>query len=310
MAVADLLAHPIAAASVETPAAVDGKALARWLGGAVRELAAEHWSSVATVAVGVPGSVHHEARMIANAPNLTQVSDPDFVPCLERELGRPLVLDNDVNLAFLGEHRFGAARGCSDAAMVNLGAGLGTALAVDGRILRGRTGLVGEYGSLPFDGGRLEDFITGHGIMRKAREQGIDIADPSVLFHEDRRDLDGLREAFDRAMLTVLVAVTVAIEPAIIVLGGGVAQGSRSRLAGYQDLLDRQVHPAPPLAFAGLRDFSGAAGAMVAALHEVYLELGVDVEALPLLPSTSVETFATLLAHQLAEGQSSRRDHS
>ena len=101
------------------------------------------------IALGLPGAVGEAGDQVSNAPNLPQIEDPAFLAGLRAALPAPIVIDNDANYALLGEQRFGAASAAPTAAMITLGAGLGSALAIGGRLLRGKHGLVGEFGQLP-----------------------------------------------------------------------------------------------------------------------------------------------------------------
>lgn len=295
LAVADLLARPVVARTVATPRTGSPEELAAWVADLVTTTAAARWDGVTAVAVGVPGSVHPSADRIDNAPNLPHVSGTTFAAQLRKRLAREVTFDNDVNLALLGEQYFGAARDSATAAMVNLGSGLGTALAVDHRILRGPTGIVGEFGALPFQGRRLEDFVTGNGITARAAELGIPLATPRALFEDGRPELDGLRTDFRLGLLTVLVAVTVSVEPSAIVVGGRIAGALRDQLATYHELLCEHISSPAELRTAALDEYSGAAGGVVAALHEVYAGLGVSPAALGQLPGENEPDFLTVL---------------
>jgi len=285
IALGDAVGEPVAYASHATPGDLPAGELAHWLLARMRELADTTGVEPATLAVGVPGAVSSD-RSVSNAPNLPQVEDPDFVAELETGFGAPVDLDNDVNLALLGEQRSGAARGKPSAAMLSIGAGLGAALAIDGRILRGRHGLVGEFGQLPIGpfGARLEHMVTGPGILRRAQEAGTPLSTPQELFDGSAR-VAGLRAQFDAALGIVLTAIAVSSEPEIIVLGGGIAASIADSIPRYRDELAASLRVAPELRLAELGDRSGAIGAMIAALRtSCTRELGLPPTALDDFP--------------------------
>src|SRR4029077_17385089 len=68
----------------------------------------------------------------------------DLTEQLERAVGAPVTLENDVNLAALGEQRHGVAQGVDDFAFLLVGAGLGAAVVLGGKLHRGHTGAAGE----------------------------------------------------------------------------------------------------------------------------------------------------------------------
>ncbi|MEA2974159.1 MAG: hypothetical protein QOG82_2617, partial [Actinomycetota bacterium] len=181
--VADLLAEPLGRRTSPTPSDCGPQELADWLADEVMTVVGGLSDRLAAVAVGLPGAVRRHDRSVSSAPNLPQVEQRAFLDVLEQRLGPALDLDNDSNYALLGEQRFGAARSARTAVMLTVGAGLGAGVALDGRLLRGRNGLVGEFGHLPVGplGTPLEHLVTGPGIMRRAAELGLDISSPAAL---------------------------------------------------------------------------------------------------------------------------------
>lgn len=311
----NLLAEPLHAKEVTTPVALHPEGLARWVEDELRAAAGEHWGAIRQICLGLPGAVSQHEDTVSNAPNLPQVEEPKFLGELRRALDKPLRIDNDANYALLGEQRFGAARGEPTAAMLTLGAGVGTGLAVDGRILRGRRGLVGEFGQLPAGplGSQLEHMVTGPGILRRAAEASIRLGTPAGLFAEDAGPgVRALRTQFDQALLIVLTAIVVASEPSTIVLGGGISKSLTPSLSQFEDALQRTLRFTPKLVPPALGDYSGAVGAAVAGLQAVYLDLGVDPQALSELPHSGALNLASIVDAQavsptssgLAEGSS------
>jgi len=170
--------------------------------------------------------------------------------------------------------------------MLLIGAGLGAALAIEGRVLRGRHGLVGEFGQLPVGpfGAPLEHMVTGPGILRRAEEAGIALRAPEELFSGSPR-VAALRARFDSALGIVLTAVAVSCEPEVVVLGGGIATSLAPHLPGYREELAASLRVAPELRLAELQDRSGAVGAMITALRGWWTaELGVPAGTLDAFP--------------------------
>jgi predicted NBD/HSP70 family sugar kinase len=300
MIATDLLANPITAIEISTPTELGPTELALWVAEQAKLAIGERWDTLGAVSLGLPGAVSQVDRSVSNAPNLKQVEDPTFLTVCELAIGLPLHADNDANLALLGELRFGAARHTPYAAMLSLGAGLGVGIAIDGVILRGRHGLVGEFGQIPVGphGERLESYTTGPGLLRHAAAAGVELASPAELFTPGGGAIGQrgggpdqarakLRAEFDQALVTVLTAIAVSSEPETIVLGGGIAKSLTENLASYQLLLEQNIRIAPTLTSVELGDFSGAAGGVVAALHAVYLDLGVQPSSLSVLPKSN-----------------------
>lgn len=287
---ADLVATAVHRAEVATPAHLTPTGLAEWLADTI-ESGRSPGITIDRVAVGLPGAVQIASRTVSNAPNLRQVEDPAFLARLEERLGLTVELDNDANYALLGEQKFGAAAHAATAGIMTVGAGLGAAVAIDDHIIRGRRGIVGEFGHMLVGplGSRLETLVTGPMLMARAAQLGTPIESPSELFDADvPRELAPLVMQFDNALLVALTALIVSIDPEVVVIGGGIAKSLASRFDRYERELERNLGFRVPLVAAELGDFSGAIGAAVSGLQSVYRELGVPEHIVPALPQSPV----------------------
>lgn len=156
---------------------------------AVRQAAAVagvHLESIGAIGIAVPGHIDVPAGMVRWAPNFGDYVDGAYVPykdvplrdLMEQELGIATVMDNDANVAALGEFRYGAGRGTRHLVMFTLGTGIGGGVIVDGQVLRGATGGAAEVGHIIIaDGkgsspngphGRLEVLAGRDGIVERA----------------------------------------------------------------------------------------------------------------------------------------------
>src|SRR5215469_5646755 len=94
--------------------------------------------------VGVPGVVSTDRGRIALPGDIPGLGDRDLGSELEERLGLDVTLENDVNLAALGEQWRGVAQDVDDFVFLSIGTGLGAGLVLDGRLHRGRNGAAGE----------------------------------------------------------------------------------------------------------------------------------------------------------------------
>jgi len=229
----------------------------------------ETGQSVMAIGLATPGIVNTEAGTVIAARNLKGWHDVPIKRMLEDTFGVPAVVENDVNAAALGERWHGAARGHDSFLFVSIGTGIGAGLILDGEIYRGTHFAAGEINLLPVgvpgDAAFLEDRGSGPGIVRRALELGF-VAPPN-----GRITTDGVfaaasagDEAARRAVADGVNAIAfgtgvlmAAIDPSIVVLGGGVtSQGD-----------------------AILRPVTEAIGNVVRLRCEVVLsELGVDAQ--------------------------------
>jgi glucokinase len=143
------------------------------------EVVAELGEDGAPVGVGAAGLVDLDGHL-TYAPNIPGVRDAPVRDALADATGREVVVDNDANVAALGEVTYGAASGARDALVVTLGTGIGGGIVLDGRVLRGAHGFAAEIGHVTVDRdgprcacgeyGHWEAIASGHALGRMARE--------------------------------------------------------------------------------------------------------------------------------------------
>jgi len=132
------------------------------------------------IGVGVPGLIDIESGRLVESPNLPGWSDYDVKGEIEERLGTAVILENDANLAALGEQWVGAGRNAESMCMYTLGTGVGGGLILEGKLWRGWNGMAGELGhcNVVPDGhpcncgshGCLEQYASATAMVRMARE--------------------------------------------------------------------------------------------------------------------------------------------
>jgi predicted NBD/HSP70 family sugar kinase len=130
--------------------------------------------------IGAPGVLDPGHGLIRYAEHLPGWQQPGLAEHLAARLGGALTIENDANLAALGEHAFGIARGLEDFVYLHVGSGVGLGLVLGGRLYRGR-GAAGEVGFLPLGDprfadsprGMLEESVAVDAVLRGARRAGM-----------------------------------------------------------------------------------------------------------------------------------------
>jgi len=132
------------------------------------------------VGIGVPGIVDTNKGVLRKSPNLPGWNDYPVQDEIERRLGTPVLLENDANVAAVGEAWLGAARGSQSLCMITLGTGVGGGIVSDGRVWHGINGMAGELGHMNIDPtgpdcgcgscGCVEQFASATAVVRMARE--------------------------------------------------------------------------------------------------------------------------------------------
>jgi glucokinase len=247
--------------------------------------------SLLGIGMGAPGFIEMETGFIYNAVNIGWVNFP-LKEKLEAETNLPVIVDNDANIAALGEMWKGAGDGANDLLAVTLGTGVGGGIVANGNIVHGTSGMAGEIGhltSVPEGGylcncgktGCLETIASATGIARIATE-GLEPRKESSLYtiHNQTGSLTA-KDVFDAAKQGDAWAVDVidqicfhlglaianlanAINPSKIVIGGGVSQAGETLLTPLKQYFERfalpRVYESTDFAIAELGNDAGVIG--------------------------------------------------
>lgn len=217
--------------------------------------------TVRYIGIGTPGTVDPaEGRVIGISPNIRGWEGTRIRHTLEDRLGVRVRVDNDVNAMAVAEHRFGSARGCDSALTVTIGTGIGGGIIIGGELYRGSIGSAGEIGHITVvrDGrecncgrrGCLEQYASAGSFLRYAEEIGSEASAESPLKEITRSGkkitLRDLFAAFSEGdpvaeeavgiatgyLANGLASACVLLNPAVVVIGGGVVDGGGEKLIG------------------------------------------------------------------------------
>jgi predicted NBD/HSP70 family sugar kinase len=238
------------------------------------------------IGVGAPGVTLSDQGVVTWAPSLGWRNLP-LKSILSERYNLPVVVENDVNLAALGEYGFGVARGASSAVTIAIGTGIGLGIVIDGKIYRGHSQSAGEIGYLPpdtsymgrrYEGfGALESLAAGPGIEQRAHQllesRGLPLPAEGVsaeeVFKASRRGEAWARQVVEETVgyLSFAIAAVMAIlDPEVIVLGGGVARSADVLIGPILDKLDGVVPGRPNLIQSSLGSRAAAMGAIMLVL--------------------------------------------
>ena len=222
------------------------------------------------IAIGVPGAVDPHTGRVFEANNVPGWQELDLGRELEEAFQIPVLLDNDANMAAIGEHWRGVAQGIDNFAFIALGTGIGAGVFVNGKICRGYSGRAGEIFKMNVDWtrwrddfpdtGHLETYVSGLGLAAEGRKvlPGGNGANPATLAEErdarfvfaamNRGDVRA-RETVEKSftMLGVGVANLVSVlDPELIVLNGGVVLGAPELLLETMEKVVGRIHGRQP----------------------------------------------------------------
>ncbi|HEV7177191.1 MAG TPA: ROK family protein [Solirubrobacteraceae bacterium] len=236
-------------------------------------------------AISTPGVVDQVSHRVTSlAYNVSPDGELDPLGALRARFDVPLLIDNNVNLAAVGELSEGLARGLRTFAYVPVGAGVGMGLVVDGEIVRGVRGGAAQIGYLPssrdpYDKrhhlhGALEDEIGAAGILAALEARAGCVARSPRSVH-DVFELAQLGDEGARAVVanvarhlgSAIASVIAVIDPELIVLGGGI--GSNPALLGPVRVTAAELVPlATRIETSMLGDQAALHGAVAVALRE------------------------------------------
>ncbi|MEC0127359.1 ROK family transcriptional regulator [Paenibacillus pabuli] len=257
-------------------------------------LAANHltWEQIQCIGFGIPGVVNPNSGEISRIVSpLEGMEEALEMNSLSKVFPCKIILENDVNLAALGEYTNGAAVESDLFVFMSIGAGTGAGIMVNGQLLRGMGGLTGELAEMLLKGGRrLEDMLSADGLMKLAREMQAHFPEeydsgtaefrkhptPERLFEAARSgEVQAVQilEQYSHWLAMALHHICVILAPDLIVLGGGIGGNGDVLLPFLRQIRSEQFSVQPKLTCSKLGDRAVATGAVQVALQQTILHL-------------------------------------
>lgn len=207
------------------------------------------WDQIVGVGAGLAGFTNVKEGIIILSANLG-LKDVPIRSILEERLQKPIKIDNDANVAALGEVWSGAGKGYEHVVCYTLGTGVGGGIIVGGKIVQGFSGMAGELGHMSVIPdleaiqcgcgkiGCLETVSSATGIIRMAKD-AVDRGDRTSLVHIEHeitaKDVIDAAKAGDEVAIRIvsraayylgksMAAVAVTLNPERFIIGGGVSK--------------------------------------------------------------------------------------
>ena len=288
-AVADVTGRRVAEARMDPNGADDPVELVR---GAIEQACASagvEVSRLSALVIGSPGVVDPQTGDPSLAVNLPAWHE-GALAALRGVLHKPVVIENDVNLAAMAERAAGAAVGADDFVLVWLGGGLGLATILGGRLHRGTAGAAGEIGYLPVHGAQLPTDIRhplsggfqalagGSAVHALAAEYGFTAATPAEAVQAAVAGSSAFLDELAHRVAVGVASVCVVLDPGLVVLGGEVGQAGGAALATRVAADVAGICPARPRVVpTGVPDEPVLRGAMLAAVAQARAALLASV---------------------------------
>ncbi|OQY97467.1 MAG: hypothetical protein B6D41_03440 [Chloroflexi bacterium UTCFX4] len=233
------------------------------------------------IAVGAPGVTRAQDGVVEWAPSLNWRAYP-LKQKLEKRFRLPCLVDNDVNLAALGEQWFGAGVGARNIALITIGTGVGAGLIVDGALYRGHNHAAGEVGFLLSQRaeldkqytrfGALESVISGTAIAERAQRARTRAASKHHRQLTAQAVFDAYRqhekwsepiinETVDYLSIAI-INISALLDPEVIILGGGVSDSADILLPAVQARIHNVLPKTPTLKVSTLGRRAAVMGAI------------------------------------------------
>ncbi len=240
--------------SFPTKSSVEPKELARLLSEACGGLGGRRAFTCA--GIGVPSPLDARRRVMRHAVNMPRFRNVPFASIAERALGLPVAMENDANAAAYGEYVCGAGRRRGSMALFTLGTGVGGGLVVDGRLVTGDSGFAAELGHTKVElaGARcgcgtlgcLEAYAGVRSMVSMARRSGVPVSSGEEIFSRARQGDRACRRIVSlmtAALGAAAASIAAALNPAVIVLSGGVSRAGTALLAGVRREAKKRMFP-------------------------------------------------------------------
>lgn len=271
-----------------------GSALTQAIADVALELMRDY--EVESVGISAAGFVSSDRKTMLATPNIAGWNGVNLDKELGALIGLPLVIENDANAAAWGEARFGAGVNEHHLMMLTIGTGIGGGVVVNGQLYRGAFGIAAEFGHMRVvpDGhlcgcgarGCFEQYASGNALLRHAREaisaspevarNLLALGDGTVAGLTGRHITDAARQGDAVALAAFnttaqwlgagIASLSVVLDPACVVIGGGVIDAGEILLAPTRAAVERNMpfagkHPSPRIIAAELGNEAGLVGA-------------------------------------------------
>lgn len=243
------------------------------------------YDQIIGIGVGAPNG-NGKTGYIENPPNIKHWGTIDLVTPFEKVLNKKVILENDANVAALGEGRWGAAKNLDHYIVLTLGTGIGTGIVSHGKLITGSNGLATEGGHILIEphgrncgcGGRghLEAYGSVRGIKLTTKEitgKDLSFKEISDLYHQGDQEIKRVFAQTAEYLGQGLSIMGNLFAPEAIVLAGGVATiGEGLRKDIEKEYNSFVFSPFQSITKILISEISTAEGAVLGAASLIYLE--------------------------------------
>jgi glucokinase len=244
-------------------------------------------SKLFAIGIGAPGMTDVNSGRVISATNLVGWTDVPLRDLIQARMAAPVRVDNDANMAALGERWMGVARAASHFVFLALGAGVGAGVMIDGRLHRGHHWYAGEICRMTLDyrdwqidygeRGYLESRISAAAIPDWAHARPVveragrdrEAAMRTIFEDAGRGDAEALAVVEELGIFlgSAVANIVSVLDPSLVVFGGGLSHGGSVLLNPVRRVVSRIVPNVPTLAISALGDDAPLLGSVYSAME-------------------------------------------
>ena len=177
--------------------------------------------STKAIGIGVPSVVDRKQGIVYNVQNISGWDEVHLKSILEEEFKIPVHIDNDANCFAYGERIFGKGRDILNFIGITLGTGLGAGIIQNGRLLSDANCGSGEFGEIPYQGMKLEDFCGSRFFID---EYGADGFSTSLKARSGDSDAIKKFEEYGKHLAYLIKIIVLVLDPEAVIIGGSISQ--------------------------------------------------------------------------------------
>lgn len=229
------------------------------------------------LAISGTGQINGEiGKIIGGNPIIPNWIGTNLVEILEKKYNFPVILENDVNCAALGEKWKGAGKELTNFICITIGTGIGGGIILNNELFRGENFVAGEFGHILIPKGEYEQFAATTALVRMVKERTGKILNGKEIFTFEKEGNEEYKQIIDEWIENItdgLSNIVYSFNPANIILGGGVTKQGTHFLERIRKSLDKKISikfkENLKISFAELGNNSGMLGATYLLLNKI-----------------------------------------
>lgn len=229
------------------------------------------------IAISGTGQINGEkGEVIGGNPIIPGWIGTNLVKLLEEKYSLPVILENDVNCAALGERWKGAGKNLKNFICLTIGTGIGGGIILNNELFRGENFVAGEFGHIQIKKGKYEQYASTSALVKTVKEKTGNNLNGREIFNLEREGIKEYKEIIDEWIDNItdgLSSIIYAFNPSHIILGGGVTRQGEPLLNRIKESLDKKIGPMFKqnlnIYFAELGNSSGMIGASYLLLKKI-----------------------------------------